>query len=103
MVLWGWLIGASLLTYLIKLSGFLVPHSLLERPEIVRIAGTMTIGLLASLVMMNALGDGQAIAFDARIAALAAGAGALILRAPFIVVVIAGAVAAAACRLLGMP
>lgn len=103
MNLWWWLIGASLLVYLTKLSGFLVPDSVLERPVVIRVAGCMTIGLLASLVMMNTVSAGQGIALDARLLALAAAAVALLLRAPFLVVVVAGALAAGLGRAVGLP
>ena len=53
---------------------------------------------------MNTVGKGQAIALDSRLLALAAGAVALKLKAPYIVVVIAGALAAAlGRRCLGLP
>ena len=66
-----------------------------------RIAATMTIGLLASLTVVNTFSSGQQLVFDARIGALLAAAVALLLRAPFLVVVIAGAAAAALLRLAG--
>jgi hypothetical protein len=62
----------------------------------------MTIGLLASLTVVNALASGQGLVLDARLGALAAAAVALWLRAPFLVVVLTGAAAAAGLRLLGM-
>jgi hypothetical protein len=62
----------------------------------------MTIGLLASLTVVNALASGQGFLLDARLGALAAAAVALWLRAPFLVVVLTGAAAAAGLRLLGM-
>jgi hypothetical protein len=62
----------------------------------------MTIGLLASLTVVNALASGQGLLLDARLGALAAAAVALWLRAPFLVVVLTGAAAAAGLRLLGM-
>ena len=65
-----------------------------------RVAGTLTIGLLASLTTMNAVSAGQGVVLDARIGALLAAAVALLLRLPFLVVVLAGAVAAALLRLL---
>ncbi|MDO5678602.1 MAG: AzlD domain-containing protein, partial [Propionibacteriaceae bacterium] len=60
-----------------------------------------TVGLLASLVAVNTFVSGQALAFDARVAALLAAAVALWFRAPFLVVVIVGAAAAALARLAG--
>ena len=65
-----------------------------------RVAGTLTIGLLASLTTMNAVSAGQGVVLDARLGALAVAALALLLRLPFLVVVLAGAAAAALLRLL---
>jgi uncharacterized membrane protein len=99
--LWLWILIACALAYLTKLVGYFVPAKLLQSPRIMHIAGTMTIGLLASLTVVNALASGQGLVLDARIGALAAAAVALWLRAPFLVVVISGAAAAALLRLLG--
>jgi len=62
------------------------------------IAGAMTVGLLAALVTVNAFADGTRLVMDARLGALAAAALALALRAPFLVVVVAGAATAAGLR-----
>ena len=96
-----WLLLACLFAYAWKLVGYLLPASLLQNPRTSRIAGTMTIGLLASLTIVNTLANGQALVLDARLGALAAAAVALLLRAPFLVVVLAGAGAAALLRLAG--
>jgi hypothetical protein len=101
MNLWTWLLLSCLLAYAWKLLGYLVPASLLRNPRMSRIAGTMTIGLLASLTVVNAVATGQSLALDARLGALAGAALALWFRAPFLVVVIVGAAAAAGLRLLG--
>jgi uncharacterized membrane protein len=101
MSLWFWLVLACVLAYAWKLVGYFVPARFLEDPRMSRIAGTMTIGLLASLTVVNAVASGQALAADARLGALAAAAIALALRAPFLVVVLAGAGAAAVLRMLG--
>jgi len=101
MNLWLWILIACGLAYLTKLLGYFVPAKLLESPRIMHVAGTMTIGLLASLTVVNAVASGQGLVLDARIGALAAAAVALWLRAPFLVVVISGAAAAALLRLLG--
>ncbi|MFK0040458.1 AzlD domain-containing protein [Paenarthrobacter sp. NPDC090517] len=101
MNLWLWILVACALAYLTKLVGYFVPAKLLENPRIMHIAGTMTIGLLASLTAVNAVASGQGLVLDARMGALVAAAVALWLRAPFLVVVISGAGAAALLRLLG--
>jgi len=101
MSLWIWLLIACALAYGWKLVGYFVPARFLEDPRTSRIAGTMTIGLLASLTVVNAVVSGHGLAADARLGALAAAALALILRAPFLVVVFAGAGTAALLRMLG--
>jgi uncharacterized membrane protein len=101
MNLWFWLLLACVLAYAWKLVGYLVPAKLLKDPRMSRVAGTMTIGLLASLTIVNTVASGQTLAADARLGALVAAAIALALRAPFLVVVIVGAGTAALLRLIG--
>jgi Kef-type K+ transport system membrane component KefB len=101
MSLWLWLLLSCLLAYAWKLVGYLVPATLLKNPRTSRIAGTMTIGLLASLTVVNAAASGQELLLDARLGALAAAAVALLVRAPFLIVVLAGAGTAALLRLAG--
>lgn len=96
-----WLLLSCLLAYAWKLVGYLVPATLLKNPRTSRIAGTMTIGLLASLTVVNAAASGRELLLDARLGALAAAAVALLFRAPFLVVVLAGAGTAALLRLVG--
>ncbi|MET1035896.1 MAG: AzlD domain-containing protein [Arthrobacter sp.] len=100
MSLWGWVLLACAAAYATKLLGYLVPGRVLDHPRVTRTAGTLTIGLLASLTAVNAFAAGQSLAVDARLAALLAAAVALTLRAPFLVVVLAGAAAAALARLV---
>ncbi len=100
---WFWVLAAAGLAFALKFVGYLVPDRVLDDPRVGRMAGTVTVGLLAALVVMNAVGSGQAIVLDARMGALAVAAAALLLRAPFLVVVVLGAAAAAVLRLLGVP
>jgi uncharacterized membrane protein len=99
--LWIWILAACVISYLTKLAGYLVPAKWMKNQRMSRVAATMTIGLLASLTVVNAFSHGQQLVFDARLGALLAAAVALVLRAPFLVVVIAGAAAAALLRLAG--
>ncbi|MDO5753937.1 AzlD domain-containing protein [Arthrobacter sp.] len=103
MSMWFWLLVAAALAYLTKLLGYLVPAKVLANPRMSRVAGTLTIGLLASLTVVNAAASGTSLVLDARIGALVAAGIALWLKAPFLVVVLAGAAAAAGLRLLGWP
>ena len=99
MTLWAWVRLASALAYLTKLAGYLVPARWLQDEHATRMAGTLTIGLLASLTAVNAFSAGTEIVLDARVGSLIAAAVALALRAPFLVVVIVGAGVAALMRL----
>ena len=62
----------------------------------------MTVGLLAALVVTQTFATGGSLVVDARLAAVAVAAVALWRKAPFIVVVLLGALTAAALRALGL-
>lgn len=101
MSLWGWILLACAVSIATKFLGFLVPAKLLDNPRMLRVAGSLTIGLLAALTATNTFASGQSLVVDARVAALVAAGVALWLRAPFLVVVLVGALAAGLARLLG--
>lgn len=101
MNLWIWILVACVLSFATKLAGYLVPTGWLKNPRMARVAGTLTIGLLTALTVVNTVASGQNIVLDARLGALVAAAVALLLRAPFLVVVLAGAATAALLRLVG--
>jgi branched-subunit amino acid transport protein len=86
--------------YLLKLAGLSVPQTVLEHPVVERVADLLPVALLAALVAVQVFADGPALALDARVVGLAAAVVALLLRAPFIVVVAVAALAAALVRLL---
>ncbi|THA74791.1 AzlD domain-containing protein [Streptomyces sp. A0642] len=87
--------------YLAKLLGLLVPADVLERPLVQRLAALVPVALLAALTAQQAFGDGRELVLDARGAGLAAAALALILRAPFLVVVGVAVAVTAGVRALG--
>jgi branched-subunit amino acid transport protein len=100
MDLWIGIIIASALVYSWKLLGFLVPNSVLNNPVVSRVAGLLTVALLAALLGVQGLtGSGQ-IELDARIPAIGVAAVLLYFKAPFIVMVAAAALVAALLRLL---
>ncbi|WP_028709731.1 AzlD domain-containing protein [Propionicicella superfundia] len=103
MTLWTWVLLAAASAFLIKLAGYLLPQSFLDSPPVTDLAATLTVGLLASLTVLNAAGSGQTLTADSRLLALLAAAVALRLHAPYIVVVVVGALAAAGGRLVGLP
>lgn len=101
--LWMWVLLACAAAYATKIIGYLVPAAWLQHRLVTQISAVLTVALLAALVAMNTFSSDDGVTLDARLGALAAAAIALMLRAPFIVVVIVGAAAAAGLRLLGVP
>ncbi|HEX2892907.1 MAG TPA: AzlD domain-containing protein [Marmoricola sp.] len=99
---WLGILACAVGCYLLKLAGLAVPGHVLQRPAVRRVAETLPVALLAALVAVQvfAASDGRGIAVDARLAGVAAAAIALVLRAPFLVVVLVAASTAAVLRLL---
>jgi branched-subunit amino acid transport protein len=86
--------------YALKLAGLSVPRRVLAHPVADRVADLIPVGLLAALVAVQVLGDGESLALDARLIGLAAAVVLLLLRAPFLVVVFGAAAVAALVRLM---
>ncbi|WP_066944174.1 AzlD domain-containing protein [Streptomyces lushanensis] len=87
--------------YLVKLLGLLVPAGVLERPLVQRLAALLPVALLAALTAQQTFSANGALVLDARGAGLAAAALALVLRAPFLVVVAAAVAVTAGVRAIG--
>lgn len=100
MTIWHIILLASIAVLVLKLIGYLVPPSLIEKPLPARIAGLLTVALLSALIVTQTIGNGQGIAVDARVPALAVAAGLFALRVPFILVIVAAAATAALIRAL---
>ena len=100
MSLWSAILLACACAFATKLAGYAIPARWLHSPRILHVAGALTVALLASLTVMNTLASGTRISLDARLGALLVAALALWLRAPFLLVVILGAAAAALLRWL---
>lgn len=102
MSLWIAVLAACLVSYLLKLAGYLVPESALARPRIARITTLLPVALLTSLVVTQAfVTDAGSIVLDARAVGVGVAVLALVLRAPFLVVVVLAAAAAALVRAFG--
>lgn len=99
MTIWQTIILASIAVLALKLVGYVVPPSFVERPTPARIANLLTVALLSALIVVQTLGGGHGITVDARAPALVVAAGLLALRVPFILVVAAAALVAALIRL----
>lgn len=100
MTVWWAVLVTAALSYALKLAGWLVPQRAFDHERVRAAAVLMPVALLAALVVVQAFSDGRSLQLDARAAGLAAGAVALALRAPFLVVVVAAAATAALLRAL---
>jgi hypothetical protein len=100
---WAAILLAAVGCFAWKVAGLTVPREVLDRPVVRRLAFTLPIGLLAALTAVQAFAapgpdGGVVLQIDARAAGLVAGVVALVLRAPFLVVVLVAAVTTAAAR-----
>ncbi len=98
-MIWAGVLLTAAGCYALKLLGFAIPASVLERTAVRRTAELLPVALLAALVGVGTLVTGHRLALDARAAGVAAAVLALLLRAPFLVVVVVAAVVAAVARL----
>lgn len=97
---WIVVIVSSLIAFVLKLTGYVIPEKYLEKPSIKSITNYVPIVMLSALVIAQTFSKGQAIVFDARLLGLFIAFILLLLRAPFIVVVIAAAFVSAVFRYL---
>lgn len=101
--MWRWVLAACVVAYVTKLSGYLIPHRWLEKERVVRTTRVLTVGLLAALTAISTVATGQRLVVDSRLLALLVAGVLLWRRAPYLVVVLGGALAAACGRLAGLP
>ncbi|MGI9144513.1 MAG: AzlD domain-containing protein [Candidatus Planktophila sp.] len=92
---WIGVIGTSLIAYALKLAGHSVPEKFLSHPLIKRINLLIPIALLSALVAVQSVTTKSAIVIDHRIAGLGAAILALLLKAPFPIVVLSAAITSA--------
>ncbi|MFC8570848.1 AzlD domain-containing protein [Streptomyces sp. NPDC057245] len=101
MSVWIAIAATAVGCYAVKLAGLLVPAGALERPLVRRLAALLPVALLAALTAQQTFAEGQTLVVDARAAGVAAAAVALLLRAPFLLVVAAAVAVTAGVRALG--
>lgn len=104
MTQWVTVLAAGLAAYLLKLAGYLVPERWLSGMRVRRATGLLPVALLTALVVVQTFastGSSHGLTLDARAAGLGVAVVALLLRAPFVVVVVLAAATAAGLRHLG--
>jgi branched-subunit amino acid transport protein len=94
--LWIGIIATSVIAFLLKYLGHSVPERWLSHPRVLKINSMIPIALLSALVGVQTFTNEKTLVIDQRLAGLAVAVIALILRAPFAVVVISAAATSAA-------
>lgn len=84
---WIATIGTSVIAFLIKFSGTLIPARVLESPAVRRINALLPIAMLSALVAVQAFANKQVLSLDHRAAGLLVAAFALRAKAGFPIVV----------------
>lgn len=97
--MWPLVLVSSAVCHLLKLAGLSVPRRVLDDRRVRHIAALLPVSLLMALVVMQTFSSGQRLALDARAAGLAGAALAVLVRAPFIVVIATACVVTALLRL----
>ena len=99
---WAAVLVMAAVCYALKLAGLSVPERVLDSPRVRAVAILLPVALLAGLTAVQTFSDGRGLVIDARAAGVAAAAVALLLRAPFLVVVLVAAAVAAGLRAAGV-
>lgn len=99
-MMWAGVLVACASCYALKLAGLSLPSRLLEDRRVQQTIPLVPVALLAALIATNTFSTGHHLVLDVRAAALAVAIVAVLLRAPFLVVVAVAAATAALLRLL---
>ena len=99
-MMWAGVLVACAACYALKLAGLSLPARLLQDARVQRTIPLVPVALLAALIATNTFSTGHHLLLDMRAAALGVAVVAVLLRAPFLVVVVSAAATAALLRLL---
>ena len=94
--LWIASLGTSLIAFLLKYSGHSVPERWLSHPKVQRINALIPIALLSALVAVQSFSEKSQLVIDQRVVGLSVAIVALLLKAPFPIVVLSAAISSAA-------
>ena len=95
-VFWVATIGTSIIAFTLKYMGHSIPERWLTHPKIQRINALIPIALLSALVAVQTFTDKNTVLIDHRLAGVSVAVIALLLKAPFPIVVLSAAVTSAA-------
>jgi uncharacterized membrane protein len=105
-VTWTSIVVLAAGAYALKAAGLLGPAWLdrdgrLLPPRVEAVAALVPVALLSALIVVQTLSEGRSLVLDARLAGMAVAAGAVALRAPFVLVIVLAAGVTAALRAVG--
>jgi len=95
-IFWVATIGTSVIAFLLKYSGHSVPERWLSHPRIQKINALIPIALLSALVAVQSFSEKSQLMIDQRLVGLVVAIIALLLKAPFPIVVLSASVSSAA-------
>ncbi|MEY4497451.1 MAG: hypothetical protein RLZZ364_756 [Actinomycetota bacterium] len=93
--IWIAVIGTSAIAFGLKYFGHSVPEKYLTNPRALRINTLIPIALLSALVAVQSVGEKSKLVIDQRLAGMTVAVIALVLKAPFPVVVLGSALVSA--------
>jgi hypothetical protein len=93
---WIAIIGTSLIAFALKYAGHSIPQRWLENPKIQRVNLLIPIALLSALVAVQTFTTKTTVMIDHRLAGVSVAVIALLLKAPFPVIVLSAAITSAA-------
>ncbi len=93
--MWIGVIGTSAIAFLLKFIGHSVPEKYLTNPRMLRINTLIPIVLLSALVAVQTIADKSKLVIDQRLAGVTVALLALLMKAPYFVVVISAALTSA--------
>jgi hypothetical protein len=99
-MIWAGVLIASAACYGLKLAGLSLPEAWLRDARLQRTVPLIPVALLAALVAIQTFSTGQHLVLDVRVVSLGVAIIAVVLRAPFLVVVVAASATAALIRLI---
>ena len=93
--IWVGVLGASAIAFFWKYLGHSIPEKYLQNARMLRINALIPIALLSALVGVQTFGQNSELVVDQRLAGVAVALIALILKAPYFIVVISAAATSA--------
>ena len=94
-IFWIATIGTSVIAFALKFSGHSIPAHWLEHPTIQRINALIPIAILSALVGVQTFTEKNKLMIDHRLAGVSVAVIALLLKAPFPIVVLSSAITSA--------